>query len=294
MVVAVAVILGSGLADRPSKAVAGGMVLLFISVAFMVIASITTVPTRSIGITTQFGRPYGHPLSNGAHMVRPWASVEKCDGTVQTLALTDARDRGTDDQDATHDDGPPMAVRIGNQTVAGVAVSMQWNIANNESTVELFKKFKGCGNIEDNLIKRQLQHELNLAYASFDPLGTLQGKDSSGPTSDQRAQQARDQLQKALGDAIHLGTLTVPIVHFDHDTEGRLQRLQQSIADTRVAEQDKQTAEIRRQINELAAKNPSTPCDLLAQLAAKGQLNQLPTNAVQCGGTGSAPVIVQK
>src|SRR6476469_2389958 len=116
MVVAVAVILGSGLADRPSKAVAGGMVLLFISVAFMVIASITTVPTRSIGITTQFGRPYGHPLSNGAHMVRPWASVEKCDGTVQTLALTDARDRGTDDQDATHDDGPPMAVRIGNQT----------------------------------------------------------------------------------------------------------------------------------------------------------------------------------
>lgn len=271
--------------------VVGGAAVTVIALLMLAGSMTVAVPTRSVGIVTNFGRPSGETLSNGLHVVAPWSKVEMCDGSVHTLTLSQA----------AGDSGDPVTVRIGNGTTAGVDVTLQWNITRSDAAVELFKKYRSCGNVEDNLVRRQLQHVLNLAFSDYDPLRALLSEaERTGPTIDQRAERARQELQVAVGDGVSIGTMTVPIIHFDGPTEDRLKAFNQAQADTRIAEQRKKTAQLIADANAILASSTATHdpgvqyqncLDLLRRLAETDQLKNLPA-AFTCGAGSGTPVII--
>ncbi len=271
-------------------AVAIGMVVALLGGGVMFFDSFTIVPTRTVGVQVSFGKPVG-AIPNGWHWVAPWSTVEKFDASVQTLNLTTAKD----------DAGDPVTVRLGNQTTAQVDVSVQWNIRPDGDVVDLYKQYKSFDNVEHNLVMRQLQHALNNAFSSYDPLRAINGNaDAPSQSIDDLAGKAKTELQAAVGSGIQIGTLTIPIVHFDPDTENRLRAYQQALADTRIAEQRRKTAEQTKAANDVlagsaASSNPGVQyqncLDLIKDLAAKGQLDKLPP-VFSCGQGGQTPVIV--
>jgi regulator of protease activity HflC (stomatin/prohibitin superfamily) len=272
----------------------GGAVLvtvagIVLTALMLIVGSAHTIPTRSVGVVTSFGRPTGS-LANGWHWTAPWASVEKFDASVQTLKL--------DGNDST----PCVTVRLGNQTTGCVDVSVQWNIDPNGDVVDLYRKYKSFDNIEENLVKRQLQHALNVAFGDYDPLRAVNGADKPGASLDDLARKAKDTLQSGVGAGITVSSVTIPLIHFDGDTENRLKAYQQALADTRIAEQKKQTAEQTKAANDIlagsaASKDPGVQyqncLDLIRELANKGQLDKLPPT-FSCGSPSQTPVIVGK
>lgn len=290
--IGVCAIAGGFLAQSGMAALVGAVALV-VAIGVLLVDSYTSIPTRSVGIQTFGGRPIGQPLGAGYHWVAPWHDLNTCDGTVQSLNFTD--DDG--------DDGKPLKVRLANSTTADVNVRLQWNLANNQEIVDLFGKYRGCGNVRDLLVKGQLQHVLNVQFAKYEPMRSLTGGDKSGPSIDDLAAAARTDLQNLVGNGISIGTLTVPIIHYDKTTEDRLHAIQQSIGNTRIAEQDKLTAEIVKQTNDLLAASTSSKdpgvqfqncLSMIDKLSSRGQLGQLPVNSLQCvaGQGGGVPVIV--
>ncbi|HET7320819.1 MAG TPA: hypothetical protein VFI84_04545, partial [Candidatus Saccharimonadales bacterium] len=57
--------------------------VLALAMLFTFVASATVVSTKNVGIVTSFGKPVGS-LSNGFHMVAPWAKVTELDAAIQT------------------------------------------------------------------------------------------------------------------------------------------------------------------------------------------------------------------
>lgn len=271
--------------------IGAGIAAVLVALVAITIDSFTIVPTRSVGVQVAFGKPATEPLKNGLHWVAPWSSVEKFDASVQTLNLTAAKD----------DAGDSVTVRLGNQTTAKVDVSVQWNIDPDGDVVELYKRYRSFDNVENNLVKRQLQHALNIAFADYDPLRAINGtNDAPTQSVDDLAAKTKADLQKAVGTGIQIGTLTIPIIHFDGATEDRLRQYQQALADTRIAQQQKQTSQARADSNGILAasasiKDPGVQyqncLDLVRDLAVKGQLKDLPAT-FNCGGSGQSPVIV--
>jgi regulator of protease activity HflC (stomatin/prohibitin superfamily) len=277
--------------DPDSGAVVGvGFVAIVLAAGVLFFDSFTIIPTRTVGVEVSFGKPIG-AIPNGWHWVAPWASVEKFDASVQTLNLTTSKD----------DAGDPVTVRLGNQTTAQVDVSVQWNIRPDGDVVDLYKQYKSFDNVEHNLVMRQLQHALNNAFSAYDPLRAINGgTDAPSQNIDDLAAKAKSDLQAAVGSGIQIGTLTIPIIHYDPDTENRLRAYQQALADTRIAEQRRKTAEQTKAANDVlagsaASSNPGVQyqncLDLIRDLAAKGQLEHLPPT-FSCGSGSQTPVIV--
>lgn len=279
--------------EVPRGAITGlGVVILAAAIIVTIFNSYTTIPVRTVGIELSFGKPVG-TLNNGIHWVAPWHNIDKeWDGSVQTLKLTESKD----------DAGDPVTVRLANQTTANVDVTVQWNLHPSADVLELYRRYKTFGNVEDNLVKRQLQHSLNVAFADYDPLRTINGGQDKSQNIDALAAKAKAALQEAVGTGIEIGNLTIPIVHFDQATEDRLRQYQQALADTRIAEQRKATAQAQADANTILSASASTKdvgvqyqncLDLIRDLANKGQLNNLPAT-FNCGGSSSGVIVGAK
>jgi regulator of protease activity HflC (stomatin/prohibitin superfamily) len=252
-------------------------------------SSATIIPTRSVGVVVEVGKPTG-TVSNGFHWVKPWAHVEKFDTSLQTLKL---------DGDGKGDSTPCVRVRLGNQTTACVDVSVQWHIDPNGDVVDLYRKFKSPENVETNLVRRQLREALNLAFDTYDPLASVNGTADKAVSREELATKARLTLASSVGTGIKVGDLLIPMVHFDSETENRLKAYQQAIADTRIAQQRTLTAEETRRANDILAKSTAGQnegvmyqncLDFLRSLAAADKLKDLPPT-FNCGSAGNNLVL---
>lgn len=261
------------------------VVAAIVGIGALIYQSSVVIPTRNVGIVTFAGKVQGQER-NGFHIIAPWQDVEKFDTSIQTLKL-----------DA---DGTRVTVRLGNQTTAGVDTSVQWHIDQDGDVQALYRSYRSFDNIENNLVRRQLQSALNDTFKDYDPLKVVNGGKATDVKSlEQLATEAKTLLQQKLGSGITVDSVVLPVVHFDADTERRLREYQQALADTRIAEQKKATAAETKAANDIlagsnAAKDPGVQyqncLNLMKELADKGKLADLP-ETFNCGGT-SSPVIV--
>lgn len=282
--------------DGSGAATGAGAGVLVIAAALLFFDSYTVVPTRTVAVEVSFGKPVT-AVSNGWHWVAPWRSVEKFDASVQTLKLR----RGDKDN-------PCATVRLANQTTACVDATVQWNIDANGDVIDLYKRYRTFDNIESNLVERQLQRALNVVFEAYNPLSALTGQggataDGPGVSLDDLAAKATGILRSAVGGGVSIDNITIPLVHYDQITQDKLNAYSQALADTQIAAQRKKTADLIKQANDaLAASNAvhdpgvqyQNCLNLIADLAAKGQLKDLPPT-FNCTQNGSgAPVIVGK
>jgi regulator of protease activity HflC (stomatin/prohibitin superfamily) len=270
-----------------------GLILLTIGGVTVVLDSFTTVQSRGVAVQTAFGKVRGDTLGPGFHWVRPWINIEEFDGSVQTLKYY---------KDEKADDGSCLTVRLGNSTQACVDVTSQWNINYRGDVKDLYLAYRTFDNIHDNLVRRQLGSALNEVFGTYDPLAVLSSADGQVAVNTVTLQaQVLTVLQRDLGSAIRIDSVTVPIVHFDVDTENRLKAFQQAKADTRIATQNTLTAQQQALANQALANqqavtNPGVMyqncLNLIDRLSQKGQLSGLPPT-FNCNQTGAAGTLIQ-
>ncbi len=287
----------------------GGLLLVLIGGAVIVVDSFTIVGPREVAVQTAFGKVQGEPLRSGWHWVAPWNDIEKFDASVQTLKFY----KGGTEKDGTPKDGYDgtcVTVRLANNTNACVDVTTQWAInhdpASGADVNELYLKYKTFDNIHDNLVTRQLQSALNEVFGGYDPLAAL-GVDAAYPaaaptvnTKDLQGK-VKTALAQDLGGFITVDSVTIPLVHFDADTENRLKAFQSAKADTRIAQQNKATAvEQAAAAEKLAVKAGALDkpgvryqncLNLIGDLAKRDQLKSLPVT-FNCNDGPPPPVLL--
>lgn len=250
--------------------------LLAMGLLTILLNSYTTVGARSVSVQTAFGKIQGDVLGPGFHWVAPWNNVEEFDASVQTLKFYKAEPQ---------DDGECITVRLANNTLACVDVTAQWNINHAGDIKALYLAYKTFDNIHDNLVKRQLGSALNEVFGRYDPLAAVKSDGAATVNTKSLQEGVRTALERDLKGQIHIPSVTIPVVHFDGETEARLKSYQQAIADTRIAEQNVQTANQQAlAAGKLAAqtglKDPGVQyqncLNLTADLAQRDQLKNLP------------------
>jgi regulator of protease activity HflC (stomatin/prohibitin superfamily) len=247
-------------------------------------ASATVVSTKNVGIVTSFGRPEAS-LGNGFHLVAPWQQVTEMDAAIQTDSYTQ------ESNDTCID------VRIAHQAIACVDASIRWRIQDN-SAPYLFQNYRNFDHVRDSLVTRELNASLNAVLEDYDPLAVNQLGDSTAPPLRVEAARVTTLMRQQIGAQIDVLNVIIPVLHFDDNTQGRIQALQAQIAQTRIAIQARQTAEQQALANkELAASVSHDPnvlvnkcLDLENEMIAKGQT--IPPNGIGCWPGSGSPLIV--
>ncbi|MBV9292197.1 MAG: hypothetical protein JO222_07085 [Frankiales bacterium] len=271
---------------------AGGAAGILLGLLLVVLSCTVSIPTQDIGVVTVFGHPEG-ALSNGLHLKAPWARITTLDNAIQTDTYASNGFNGPVQDNAQ---GGCVNVRIARQATACVNVTIRWQ--ERKSGVDyLFRNYRNNDNIRDQLLHRDLQTAVNLAFADYDPLGLNAAGDSTQPNTAELARTVQTQLTAQVGPWINVSRVFIPLFNFDADTQKRLNLLQTQVAQTRVAQQSEQTAAAQAKANRILAQSVSnspgvlvSKClDILAEAVQKDQA--LPAGFSCFGGTNTSVAV---
>lgn len=226
-----------------------------LAAALIVSSCLTVVGTRQVGVVVDFGRPVAS-LGNGLHFKLPWQQVHELDGAIQTDSYVGNGDDGTTCVD----------IRIGNESTACVDVTARWRIVVTEADV-LFRDFRNMDNIRESLVTRELNASLNEVLGDYNPLDAVNLDDTGALANlDELADSVTESLRTRTEARIEVLSVTIPLIRYDDGTQDRLNRYQQQVADTRIAEEAEQTALAQARANSALADSVSNdPNVLVAQ-----------------------------
>lgn len=268
--------------DRNGVAGAAGALLILVAGVIAFFDCTVTVPVRSVGVQTSFGKPIG-VLTNGFQWVRPWSSVETFDGTVQTLKETGK--------------SAPI-VRLKNGTTATVDASVQWQIDTGADFLSLYKQYKSFSNIEQNVIERQLANSLNEVFEGFDPLGSIDAQGNLTVQVTSLAAKVQTNLAAAMPPGLVIRNVTIPVINYSDQVEAQINTIIAAAAQTRVAEQQLKTNQAISAANAALTNGNLTPgvlyqncLNLVQQALSHGWA--LPPG-FSCGIPGASVVIPTK
>lgn len=227
-----------------------GVVLSFMAVVCMTWSCLTIVSTRNVGIVTSFGKPVA-TRSNGLAVKWPWEKVPELSGTIQT----DNQIGGWDGAKCTG--GTP--VRLANNSTACVDNTIRWRIQPSAGD-ELFRDYSADANIRDSLVTRELNAALNREFADYNPLSA---DGSTGPDLGTLSAKVTKDLQDQLHSQIDVQNVIISIVHFDPQTQDKINAYQAQIANTRIAEESQKTAAAQAQANQILAGSVNNSMNVL-------------------------------
>lgn len=269
-----------------------GVALGFLTGFLLFMSSFTVIPTKTVGIESQFGRP-GAVLDNGWHWKAPTAVIHKFDASLQS-------DHYSTDKDDT---GDPITVRLFTGSQAQVNVTFQWKLEDNANFVNVFMNYKDPQNITTNLVKRALQQALNEVFASYNPYAALIAAQSNAPGTVQVStsyedfqRQALDKLRAELGpQGVEAVSLTIASIVFDGKTQANLDGLSSAIAQTQIAIQNEKTADAQATANAKLNASQATG-STIQQLCIQATLKMAEEHVVppagwNCVGASSSIVV---
>lgn len=229
-----AIIAGVGTIFTRQLAWAGAAAGLFaVSLFTLFCSTATVVSTRNVGIVTTFGKP-NKELSNGFHFTAPWQSVTEMDGAIQLQKF-----------EGDH----AMTVRLGNNSTANANVTIQWRL-DPAAAPSLFMDYRSFEGIRENLVDKELGVAMNSEFAKFDPLAP---GNADGAPLVPISEKVQHDVQVAVGNRIEIQKIFVPLVAYDQPTQERINAYNVEKANTRVAEQSKQTAQAQADANRILA-----------------------------------------
>lgn len=259
----------SSRSENIHRAAGGGALLLGI---VMIVASCTVaVPARTVGVVTAFGKPTG-TLSNGLHLVKPWEEVEKMDASLQT-------NRYTGDS--------AIGVRLANQSEAKADASIQWQLRE-EDAEQMYLDYREFERIHNDLVDREFRASVNAVLASYNPLDA-DAIAEGGIDLNEFADDIKEDMQKRMGGAVEVRSVALPIINYDEDTQRKIDQLQTEVANTRAAEQSKNTAKEIAEANEIMRKSLSD--EVLSQrcIEAAEKVGAAPVGCIK--GSSATPLV---
>lgn len=225
-----------------------GSIITGLLALILVFNCFTSVPPRNVGVATQFGKPVA-TFDNGLHFKAPWWRVHDMDGTIQNSVYSG--NEGNID------------VRLANNSMAGVDVSVQWRLKT-EGALEAFVNYKDASidTIQSNVIDRNLRSSLNAQMGSYNPLSPESLQAANGDSNDETIltkfeQAVLEDMRGRVDGQVEVISVTIPLITFDSETQGRINAYQQEVARTALAEQAVKTAEKEAEANRILEQSVS-------------------------------------
>lgn len=231
---------------RAAGAQYGGVIatgLAVFGLFFVLISGCQTVGTKEIGVPTTFGKVGSTHYGAGPHWwVSPWTTIHEMDGAIQTDDHISDNDTG----------GTCFSVRLANLQTGCADVSLQWRI--NPTQVDyLYQNYRSFDHVKTQLVDRKLFAAVNEALASYNPLNGVDSKTRKNQLIKYQSVVYRLMKQKVRDingtSLIEIKNVQLPIVHFDSATQQRVNQLQQQVAQTLIAQQEKKTNEAKSLAN---------------------------------------------
>ncbi|MFG3421507.1 SPFH domain-containing protein [Micromonospora sp. NPDC048063] len=210
-------------------------------VVFVVGSSAHSVPIRSVGIVTSFGKPTGKVTGSGLKWVAPWQKVGEWDAGRQKY---------------DHIGGENcVRVRTGTLADACVEVLVEWQVRP-ENAPKQFMDYKGdFDSFRGQRVGVQLDSAVNDAFATYNPLEKIDAN-TGNLNVDLKpfAESIKASAETRLSSDVDILSVTITRVNHDDKTEGNIKAFQDKLAQTRNLEQDRKNAAIQKQITETNAK----------------------------------------
>lgn len=206
--------------------IAAGVVVALWLLVFGIFSA-ATVPARSVGIETGFGK-YKNTLDNGFHWTNPTSSVEKFSTQVQTLKL-----EGNGDNSDTVTFASPVSVTYKGGGQGQISATVSWKISDKQAKA-LWERYKSFDNVAQNLVKSGSENAIRNEVIKYIPTDA-QGK---GPEISAGVKAAIASEFAQYG--VDVDSVRITNVGLDEKT-------QQSIEKVVIAQQDLARAELERQ-----------------------------------------------
>jgi len=291
--------------------VAGSVFLVLVPVIFF-FAGFNSVPTKSVGVVTSYGKVIGQPYGPGGHWMVPWKSLNIVQDTIQSDNFSQANGSGADQQQPSGIKGYCLSVRLAGLTQACLDVQLQTQVEPS-AIPELYANYSSYGpnltlDVDQYVVQRELKTWLNRDLGDYnviqDVSNALQACAAKAQTTcnstavvsqfGQFDAQVLKSMQQdpELAGKINVLDVNIQYPHFDDNTEGAIQKIQQSYLTTVEATQQEQTNRALSLANAaLVQSNSLTPavlqnnCYATTQDAIKANYS-LPAGW-SCSGSGS-------
>lgn len=210
-------------------------VLGFLTVITTSIASTYVVPVKNVGLVISFGKPTGETTGPGLHMIAPWKSISDWDASRQTY-----------DQQ--------VPVRIATQANADVSINIQWQTLPSAAPTQ-FGAFKGqFSEFVRNGVNIYLASAVIKAFEVYNPLTTIDTKSDTPALDYEKYELAVMLLAKAaLKDQVEILSVSITGISHDQKTEEAIKKFQEAVAESRILEQARKNAMVRKQVTETNA-----------------------------------------
>lgn len=232
--------------------------LVLAGLLFLVAGS-TIVGARTVGVPVTFGKPGDHTLDPGYHFKAPWTKVVKIDTTQQV----DNYNNG--DQDTDHS---VVKVRLGNGSDAKIYASVSWEVNGKEAT-SIYGSYRSgdpTDLIYERLVAPNFKQAVQVALGSYDPTAAFKDSAATGDITGAEVNLAPDydvlagQVAQAFegyiakrGAFVTVLDVKVSMIELDKETQKSINRYQQEIQKTRIAQQAVKTSTEQAAANKILA-----------------------------------------
>lgn len=260
-IAAIAITVGL-LADDPA-ALGIGAVAVLVAGVFGVVASMSIVPTRNVGIVTTWGKPTGRTTGAGLQWTAPWSDVDDWDASGQTWA---------------HLGDQCVWVTVKGPRSMCVPVQVEWSALpeNAPANWAAFKEADGKSRFETWVSRRvdpQMTAALITAFAGFDPFAGVDPKTGDVPVPNLNAnyrQPLADALTAVLGQDITIKGIAFGTPVYDKPTADALALYGQKVLAGRNLDVDKVNAAKRKAVTDIDAQVDQTArCLSIAEASDK-------------------------
>jgi hypothetical protein len=262
LILGVVFLVGGALTDE-GGAVGFGALAVVGAFVLGVVACMSIVPTRNVGIVTSWGKPTGRTTGAGLQWTTPWQDVDDWDASGQTYAHLG-------------DQCVWVTVTGPRNVCAPVQVEWQADPGQAPENWAAFKEANGKTRFE-TWVSRRIDPQMTAAvistFADFDPFANVNKE-----TGDVAVPNLNDTYRTPLTNALKLtlgGQITVRSVAFgrpiyDDATTRALSAYSQKTLERRNLDVDKANADIRQQITQKnAAVNQTARCLEIAEQNGK-------------------------
>lgn len=231
----------------PVRAVA--FVCLGLALLFTAISSVHTVPTRNVGIVTEFNKHTGKTTGAGFQVTWPWQKVEDWDSSRQYFDHLNEQ--------------TCVQVRITGLQTACLEVRVEWETIAKEAPNQWASFRKDFKFFEKNRVNGNFTDSLNAVWREHDPIANV-NKDTAVITpvdTRQYIEPFKAEVNKRIGDDVKVISVTFGFIHYNDATQKTIEQFQSKVMEARNLEQDLKNAETRRQITEKnKQRDPLTWC----------------------------------
>src|SRR5690242_20371834 len=141
--------------------IASVFALVIIAPGIFFLSGFNSVPTKSVGVITSYGKVVGNPYGPGSHWMVPWKTLNIVQDTIQSDSFFAANGNGPDVQTPSGIKGYCIPVRLAGLSQGCLDVQMQTQVEE-QAVPELFANYSSYGpnltlDVDQYVVQRELK-----------------------------------------------------------------------------------------------------------------------------------------